>query len=139
MKKLFAISSILFALFLCGCTTTAPQEVPAPEEEPQAQHETYVTRGRYYINSELTGEVVTDDGNIWGYNQTIISQEPAYHNEPVYVCFDDNGTPDDIYDDMIIGLVLDRETAIYDALETALSEEFALERDGNNIRIQHLK
>lgn len=49
--------------------------------------------------------------------------------------FDDNETPDDI----ILGLVYDRETAIYDALETALSDEFEIERNDNNIRISILK
>ena len=45
------------------------------------------------------------------------------------------GTPDDIYDDEILGLVLDRETAIYDNLEEELSENFTVERDGNVLTI----
>ena len=54
---------------------------------------------------------------------------------PVYICFDDAGTPDTIYDDEVLGLVYDRETAIYDQLEDALSESFDIERNGNNIHI----
>ena len=55
---------------------------------------------------------------------------------PEYICFGDVGTPDNIYDDEVLGLIYDRETAIYDSLETSLSEVFAVERDGNNIRIK---
>ena len=58
---------------------------------------------------------------------------------PIWVGFDDNGTPDNIYDDIILGLVYDRNTAIYDDLETALSDSFELERDGNNIHIEGVK
>ena len=54
---------------------------------------------------------------------------------PVWVAFDDNGTPNVIGDDIPLGLVYDRETAIYDELETALGERFELVREGNNIHI----
>ena len=46
---------------------------------------------------------------------------------------------DDITDDIILGLVYDRNTAIYDDLETALSDKFELERDGNNIHIKEVQ
>jgi hypothetical protein len=55
---------------------------------------------------------------------------------PVWVALDDNGTPNSIEDDVILGLVYDRNTAIYDELETALSDKFELERDGNNIKVE---
>lgn len=132
MKKLLTIA-LLITLILIGCNK--PEENTVTTNEP-VEHNCYFTTGRYYINANMQGEVITDDGNIWGYTQEIISNKPSYHNEPVYVGFDDNGTADNIYDDIIIGLVFDRETAIYDALEDSLSESFELEREGNNIRIQ---
>ena len=143
MKKIQTLTLTL-AIGLCALTGCANASAPEVEPEPQVaepaiESTTYFTQGRYYFNADLLGEVVTEDGNVWGYTQDIISDEPSYHNEPVFVCFNDNGTPDDIYDDEIIGLVLDRETAIYDELELVLSESFELERDGNNIRIQSMK
>ena len=108
--------------------------------EPQVEVETkphirYTAYGRYYTD----GTVITNDGNDslwWEYSTDTISDKTPYDNMPVWIGFDDNGTADDITDDVILGLVYDRETAIYDALETALSDEFELERDGNNIRIE---
>ena len=61
----------------------------------------YITEGHYYTH----GEVVTDDGNIWDYSQFIISDKLSYDNEPVYVIMSDAGTPDNIYDDEIVGLI----------------------------------
>lgn len=86
MKKLLIIA--LAALCLAGCSSKA---------EPKM----YMVSGHYYTS----GEVITDDGNIWGYSQDIISEEPSYDNEPVCVIFYDAGTPDNIYDDEIVGLV----------------------------------
>lgn len=126
LKK--AIATIIATSMLfsgCGCATTIT-ETTAPVE-----HTNYMVRGRYYTS----GELITQDGNTWGYDQAIISEQPSYDNEPVFAIFDDNGTPDNIYDDEILGLVRDVETAIYDELEVALSESFTLERDGNNIKI----
>ena len=51
------------------------------------------------------GEVITEDGNIWGYSQDIISEAPSYDDESVLAVFDDAGTPDNIYDDESVGLV----------------------------------
>lgn len=128
MKKLLLLSALSLALTGCGA------DAPAVDEP---EHTNYITTGRYYFNADLQGQVVTSDGNVWGYTQDIISEQPSYHNEPVYAVFDDNGTPDNIYDDIIEGLVLDRETAIYDAFEAEFSKDgnFTVERDGNNIRI----
>lgn len=120
------------ALILSGCGSTQ-------NNISTAEHTRYITSGTYYITAEKYDQVLTDDGNLWDYTQTIISGKPAYHNEPVYVVFDDNGTPDNIYDDEILGLVLDKETEIYNKLETALSDAFEVERSNNNIRIGTLK
>lgn len=97
----------------------------------KATGEEYTTTGRYYT----CGEVITDDGNIWEYSQDTISEAPAYDNEPVYVVFNDMSTPDYIYDDEVVGVVRDTMTAIMDDLEAVLSDDFAVERDGNNMTI----
>ena len=93
MKKLLVI--ILVALCLTGCAT--------PESMADSTHSSalYVVPGHYYMR----GEVITEDGNIWGYSQSTIGDAPSYNNEPVYVLFNNAGTPNNIYDDEIIGLV----------------------------------
>lgn len=115
------------SLLLSGCTE---KENVIAEVKP-VESTVYIVAGRYYTS----GEVVTQDGNAWTYSQDIISEEPSYDNEPINALFDDMGTPDNIYDDEILGIVLDRETAIYDELETALSVSFSVERDGNKIHL----
>ena len=97
-----------------------------------AEPQTYTAYGRYYTD----GTVITNDGNEWGYMTDLISDKTPTDGMPVLIGFDDNGTPNDITDDIILGLVYDRNTAIYDDLETALSDKFELERDGNNIHIK---
>ena len=129
MKKLLAIATILCTILLAGCTQT---------ESPQVESQQYTAYGRYYTD----GTVITDDGYDsiwWEYSTDTISDQTPYDAMPVWVAFDDNGTPDDITDDIILGLVYDRETAIYDALETELSKEFETERNGNEIRIMSLE
>lgn len=124
MKKLCCTTLLLcFALALMGCTT----EATAPKV-----HTRYTAYGRYFTD----GTVITDDGNVWDYATDTISDQTPTDAMPIWAGFDDNGTPDDITDDIILGLVYDRNTAIYDALETALSDSFKLERDGNNIKIK---
>lgn len=124
MKKMLALILAMGAfLMTTGCTSTEP----APKVESQR----YTAYGRYYTD----GTVITNDGNEWSYSTDIISDKTPYDAMPVWVGFDDNGTAD-ITDDIILGLVYDRETAIYDQLETALSESFELEREGNNIKIK---
>lgn len=104
------------------------------EIEPEVVHTRYTAYGRYYTD----GTVVTNDGNEWAYSTDTISDKTPTDNMPVWIGFDDNGTTD-ITDDIILGLVYDRNTAIYDALETALADEFELERDGNNIHIKEVR
>lgn len=123
-KAILALS--LCSIILSGCSAKGNEPEPVVSD-----HEQYMTVGRYYTD----GSVITHDGNIWDYQTEIISDEPSYDNEPVYVVFDDNGTETDIYDDVVIGLILDVRTAIYDELETELSKDFVLEREDNNIRI----
>lgn len=104
---------------ITGCTAT------------ETEHITYIAAGRYYT----CGEVITDDGNVWEYSQDIISEMESYDHQPVFALIDDNGTPDYIKDDEVYGLVLDRETKVYDELEAALSDAFTVERNGNVISI----
>ena len=123
MKKLTVIL-ILFILFLTGCAS-----------KPEAEHTHYTAYGRYYTD----GTVITNDGNIWSYSTDTISDQAPTDAMPIWIAFDDNGTSNDITDDIILGVVYNRETAIYDALETALSDNFELEREGNNIHIGGIK
>lgn len=131
MKKAIALLAIAMLLTGCQKQTTVEHEPVPTETEPVVTHTSYIVSGRYYTS----GEVITSDGNIWGYSQDIISEKESYDNEPVFAVFDDNGTPDDIYDDEIYGLVLDMETEIYDKLEVELSKSFTVEREGNNLHI----
>lgn len=101
-------------------------------EEVAVEHTAYTTYGRYYLN----GEVVTNDGNIWDYQTDTISDREAYDAMPVWIAFDDNGTPDDIADDIVLGLVYDVNTAIYDELEDSLSETFTVTREGNKLTVK---
>ena len=125
MKKLLALTLAVGAfLMTTGCGNT----------EPKVEPQTYTAYGRYYTD----GTVITNDGNIWDYSADTISDKTPADNMPVWVGFSDNGTAD-ITDDIILGLVYDRNTAIYDQLETALSEEFEIERNENNIKIKERK
>lgn len=92
MRKLFI--TVLVCLCLCGCNVAYD---PIESMEPT----TYTMAGHYYTS----GEVITEDGNVWGYTQHFISGATSYDNQPVNVLFDDMGTPDNIYDDEIMGLV----------------------------------
>ncbi len=95
MKKAMILLS-LCSMLLTGCAKGNGQ---------------YMKAGNYYLD----GTVITCDGNIWDYQTETISNEPAYDDAPVYVVFDDNGTETNIYDDIIIKLIIDVE-AIYDEM-----------------------
>ena len=123
------VALILVTLF------TIYQVVISKPVEVSEVHTRYTAYGRYYTD----GTVITNDGNEWSYSTDTISDQTPYDNMPVWVGFDDNGTSDNITDDIILDIVYDRETAIYDRLETALSDKFELERKDNNIRIQTIK
>lgn len=121
MKIYKIIAATTAVLCLSGCGTA----------KPEPEHARYVMQGRCYERN------IWEDttGNLWKYTTDAVSKVPVYDGMPVYICFDDAGTPDNIYDDEVLGLVYDRETAIYDSLEASLSDAFELERDGNKIRI----
>lgn len=112
------------SLLLTGCG-----EVPE-QNAPEVESKTYIMAGRYYTS----GELFTEDGNTWEYSQDVISEAPSYDNQPVYALINDMGTANK-FDDEVLGLVLDRETAIYDELEIRLAEEFSVTRDGNNLHL----
>ncbi len=80
MKKILALIGV--AICLSGC-------------QKQVEPEMYIVSGHYYAN----GEVVTEDGNIWGY-----TSESFDDDFPANVLFDNNGT-ETIYDDVIVGIV----------------------------------
>ena len=125
------LTTIFGIAFIAIASIFPTSSEPEPTAIPEPIHTKYVTKGRYYT----IGEVITDDGNTWIYDQETISDKPSYDAEPVYVAFDDNGTPDELTDDIILGLVWDIETAIYDKLEDNLSESFVLERENNTINL----
>ena len=123
MLKKIILALVGASLLLTGCNKN--------NTVMEVEHTTYMVAGRYYTS----GTVITEDGNMWVYSQDIISKKSSYDNEPIYALFDDMGTPENVYDDEILGVVLDRETAIYDELETVLSANFSVERDGNVIHL----
>ena len=126
-----AILILLSVTALVGGCIFGIESHKSPVIAQEVEHTRYTAYGRYYTN----GTVITNDGNEWSYTTNTISDKTPYDAMPVWIGFDDNGTAD-ITDDIILGLVYDRETAIYDALETALDDAFELKRDGNNIQIQ---
>lgn len=129
-----AILILLSVTALVGGFIVSVEEHKEADVVQEVEHTRYTAYGRYYTE----GTVITNDGNEWSYSTDTVSDKAPYDAMPVWIGFDDNGTTD-ITDDIILGLVYDRETAIYDALETALNEEFELERDGNNIQIGGMK
>ena len=129
-----AILILLSVTALVGGIIFSIESHKSTDVVQEVEHTRYTAYGRYYTE----GTVITNDGNEWSYSTDTVSNKAPYDAMPVWIGFDNNGTAD-ITDDIILGLVYDRETAIYDALETALGEEFQLERDGNNIQIGGMK
>lgn len=107
----------------------------AMEEHKNREYKQYMLSGYNDGGSAW----VDEEGEEWIYRTEEVSEVAVYDGMPVFLFFNDNGTPDDRYDDEIIGILYDRETAIYDELETSLSEAFELSREGNNIRISGMK
>ena len=85
------IAALMLAAQLSGaCATTAPS----------ASANVYTLDGIYCVD-----EVFTGDGNRWGYDVVdTIDGIPAYDGMPVTVWLSDNGTPDDVTDDVILAL-----------------------------------
>lgn len=79
-KKIAAMIGII--MLLAGCVK-------------QTEPEMYIVSGHYYAG----GEIITEDGNVWGYTNEIFDD-----SFPVNVLFDNNGT-ESIYDDIIVGIV----------------------------------
>ena len=127
----FSVGAILM-------TTGCSPKVEQSKVEPPKSHTYYTACGRYYTDGTITTTHKTD-ALWWKYSTDTISDIPVYDDMPIYVVFDDNGTPDIIKDDVPLGLVYDRATAIYDELETALGTEFEIERTENNIKIGGIK
>ena len=150
LSKVFTVISIIFLLW-CAISTVeviSKNTKPNPQyssinlwsllvadNKPEIQSTQYTAYGRYYTN----GTVITNDGNEWEYSTDLISDKVPTDAMPVWVAFDDNGTPDNITDDIVLGIVYDRNTAVYDDLEMTLGGTFELERDGNNIKIGGIK
>ena len=86
------IAALMLAAQLTGaCATTAPS----------ASANVYTLDGIYCVDT-----VYTSDGNHWGYDMVdTIDGIPTYDGMPVTVWLSDNGTPDDVTDDVVLGLV----------------------------------
>ena len=86
------LAALMLAAQLTGaCATTAPS----------ASTNVYTLDGIYCVD-----EVYTSDGSRWGYDVVdTIDGIPAYDGMSVTVWLSDNGTPDDMTDDFILGLV----------------------------------
>lgn len=88
------LAALMLAAQLTGaCATTAPSA--------SANVNVYTLDGIYCVD-----EVFTSDGNHWGYEMVdTIDGIPTYDGMPVTVWMSDNGTPDDVTDDVVLGLV----------------------------------
>ena len=97
---------------------------------PMESQRYYVEDCRYYT----MGYVHTPYGIYYDYQTDMVSDVKVYDGMPVWCGFDDNATPDNVYDDIVLGLVYDRETAIYDDLFETFSEveEWTVTRTSNN-------
>lgn len=86
------LAALMLAAQLTGaCATTAPS----------ASANIYTLDGIYCVD-----EVYTSDGNRWGYDMLdYVGDIPTYDGMPVTVWLSDNGTPDDVTDDIILALV----------------------------------
>ena len=86
------LAALMLAAQLSGaCATTAPS----------ASANVYTLDGVYCVD-----EVYTSDGNRWGYDMLdCVGDIPTYDGMPVTVWLSDNGTPDDVTDDVVLGLV----------------------------------
>ena len=88
------LAALMLAAQLSGaCATTALSA--------SANVNVYTLDGIYCVD-----EVYTSDGNRWGYDMVdYVGDVPTYDGMPVTVWLSDNGTPDDVTDDVILALV----------------------------------
>ena len=86
------IAALMLAAQLTGaCATTAPS----------ANVNVYTLDGIYCVDT-----VYTSDGNHWSYDMLdYVGDVPTYDGMPVTVWLSDNGTPDCVTDDVVLGLV----------------------------------
>ena len=86
------LAALMLAAQLTGaCATTAPS----------ASANVYTLDGIYCVD-----EVFTSDGNRRSYDMVdYVGDTPTYDGMPVTVWLSDNGTPDDVTDDVILALV----------------------------------
>ena len=86
------LAALMLAAQLSGaCATTAPG----------ASANVYTLDGIYCVDTVYTG-----DGNRWSYDMLdYVGDVPAYDGMPVTVWLSNNETPDDVADDVILGLV----------------------------------
>lgn len=86
------LATLMLAAQLTGaCATTVPSTTA----------NIYTLDGVYCVD-----EVYTSDGNRWGYDMLdYVGDIPTYDGMPVTVWLSDNGTPDDVTDDVILALV----------------------------------
>ena len=87
------LAALMLAAQLTGaCATTAPSS--------SANVNVYTSDGIYCVDT-----VYTSDGNCWSYDMLdYVGDVPAYDGMPVTVWLSDNGTPDDVTDDVILAL-----------------------------------
>lgn len=119
---------------------TVTTETETTEMETIRESERYVIKNcRYFVNEmpSLQTEpfsIICPNGEAFIYETDMISDVPVYDGMPVWAGFDDNGTPNDIKDDIVLGLVFDREIAIYDELYDSFSEneDWIVTRPRNN-------
>ena len=85
------LAALMLAAQLSGaCATTAPS----------ASANVYTVDGIYCVD-----EVYTSDGNHWSYDiLDYVGDTPTYDGMPVTVWLSDNGTPDNVTDDVILAL-----------------------------------
>lgn len=82
---------MLAAQLTSACATTAPSSTT----------NVYTLDGIYCVDT-----VFTSDGNHWEYNMVdYVGDTPAYDGMPVTVWLSNNGTPDDVTDDVVLALV----------------------------------
>ena len=88
------LAALMLAAQLTGaCATTAPSA--------STPVNVYTLDGIYCVD-----EIFTSDGNRWGYDMVdYVGDTPTYDGMPVTVWMSDNGTPDDVTDDVVLGLV----------------------------------
>ena len=88
--------SIIIAILQSATFAFAIPDAPTPMTRVLVQHSTYSTDG-YYIGDDV---FITSDNNEW----TCFGFEPKCDYEPVTITFDDNATPNNIYDDVIVNI-----------------------------------